>query len=144
MANVQRIEGRMSTFGGPNDQGVKPTEGLAIVERKELEGLAHLRGLFLPEQPEGTSGLARQLDPEKFYVACRWDYSQSPKSYLQRTQVAVYSPQRPERKIQAQPIDWGPNENTGRAIDLSPGLADALNLKTDDRCVVELPLPDDR
>ena len=28
--------------------------------------------LFLPYQPEGTSGLARRLNPFIHYIACRW------------------------------------------------------------------------
>jgi len=38
----------------------------------------------------------------------------------------------------AKPVDWGPNLNTGRVADLSPGLAHFLHLGTDD--VVEVTL----
>ena len=34
--------------------------------------------------------------------------------------------------MDAQPVDWGPHISTGRVADLSPGLAKALGLQTDD------------
>ena len=36
------------------------------------------------------------------------------------------------RTADARPADWGPNISTGRVADLSPGLAAALGLQTDD------------
>jgi uncharacterized protein (TIGR02594 family) len=39
------------------------------------------------------------------------------------------------------PVDWGPNANTGRVIDVSPGVMAALGLKTDDTVTVTIPLP---
>ena len=36
------------------------------------------------------------------------------------------------RTVDARPADWGPNIATGRVADLSPGLAAALGLETDD------------
>jgi len=36
------------------------------------------------------------------------------------------------RTTDARPADWGPNISTGRVADLSPGLAAALGLQTDD------------
>ena len=36
------------------------------------------------------------------------------------------------RAADARPVDWGPNIATGRVADLSPGLAEALGLQTDD------------
>ena len=41
----------------------------------------------------------------------------------------------------AKPVDWGPNQNTGRVADLSPHLARVLELDTDDECQVEITLP---
>jgi hypothetical protein len=67
--------GKCSWFGGPNDKGVKPDEGLAFITKVE-----QAPQLFLPEQPPYTSGLARRLDPAVFYVACRWNYKQTPRA----------------------------------------------------------------
>jgi hypothetical protein len=65
---VFRVQGPMSTFGGPHDMGVSPSEGLALFEREDLQNPRH-RNLFLPSQPPGTSGLGRRLNPDKFYLA---------------------------------------------------------------------------
>ena len=70
-------EGTCSTFGGPDDTGVSPSEGLAFIYEVE-----EAPWLFLPKQPPGTSGLARRMDPSVFYIACRWDYDETPKEML--------------------------------------------------------------
>jgi len=130
--------GKMSTFGGPDDTGVAPGEGLALVNSQADFEL--LREYFLAEQPPGTSGWARRLNPEANYIACRWVYSQTPRSYLLGTLVQVTNPANGETAL-AKPIDWGPNQNTGRVADLSPGLARSLGLDTNDECQVEITLP---
>ena len=78
--------GRMSTFGGPADEGVGPHEGLALVGPADLANW-WWSCLFLPEAPAGTTGLARRLDPRAFYVAMRWDYERWPKNLLRNTVV---------------------------------------------------------
>lgn len=40
-----------------------------------------------------------------------------------------------------QPVDWGPNEKTGRVSDLSPGLMKALGITTDDVVTVRMEAP---
>jgi hypothetical protein len=126
------FKGKMSTFGGPHDMGVTPREGLALItEQNKHLYLEYL----LPYQPLGTTGLARCLNPEKFYIACRWDYSATPKSALGRILVKVTNPDN-GRSAFAKPVDWGPNVDTGRVADLSPGLARHLGLRTND--VVEV------
>src|SRR4030095_11221222 len=69
--------GTCSTFGGPDDTGVSPSEGLAFIYDYD-----EAPWLFLRQQPPATSGLARRLDPAVFYLACRWDYSQTSKEML--------------------------------------------------------------
>jgi hypothetical protein len=125
-----RVEGKMSTFGGPLDFGMQPDEGLALFGKPDLEDPKYT-DLFLPAPPPGTSGLGRRLNPNKFYFACRWNYSDTPKEFLRRSLATVENPQN-GRKVDARPVDWGPNESTGRVADLSPGLAAALGLNTDD------------
>jgi uncharacterized protein (TIGR02594 family) len=132
---ISTMTGKMSTFGGPTDKGVAPDEGLALCEVSEMD---KFDGYFLPEQPPGTTGLARRLDPASHYIACRWDYKQTSRSYLQGIMVMVTAK---GKTLKARPIDWGPNTNTGRICDMSPGLAAALGLQTDNTCTVDLPVP---
>lgn len=134
---TQTLSGRMSTFGGPDDPGVRPSEGLAIMTPADI---ASFPDLFLPAQPPGTTGLAKRLNPNADYIACRWVYKTTPKAYLRKTRVTVTNPATGASST-AQPVDWGPNDDTSRVADLSPGLAHKLGLQTDDTCVVVVPLP---
>lgn len=126
------VTGKASYFGGPNDEGVSPSEGLAFITA--IEDAPHL---FLPFQPEETTGLARRLNPYVHYVACRWDYAQTPKAAL-RESVAVVKALKTGIQLKAFPADWGPHEDTGRVADLSPGLMEDLGIKTDDEVEVTL------
>jgi N-acetylmuramoyl-L-alanine amidase len=128
-----RLTGRCSWFGGPNDMGVAPDEGLAFIF-----DVSDAPDLFLPTQPPGTTGLARRLDPAEYYVACRWDYDQYPKPSLLE-HLARVTAKKTGMSLLAAPADWGPNENTGRVADLSPGLMEALGITTDDEIDVEYP-----
>lgn len=130
-----KISGKCSWFGGPNDTGVSPSEGLAFIY--ELDDAPHL---FLPAQPKGTTGLARRLDPAKLYIACRWDYNVTSKDDLLNIKVLVRSPKTGKEFI-AEPADWGPHKDTNRVADLSPGLMDALGITTDDTVEVTIPAP---
>ena len=128
------LEGAVSWFGGPEDDGVSSDEGLAFIY--EYEDAPHL---FLDEQPPGTSGLARRLDPDVFYIACRWDYDVTPKEML-RDQNNLALVIVPGKRILAWPADWGPHSDTDRIADLSPGLMDALGIETDDEVEVIYPI----
>jgi len=131
---VATFYGRCSSFGGPKDMGVGPTEGLAFIY--SYDEAPHL---FLPSQPPGTTGLARRLNPEVFYVACRWDYNRTPKSMLREKKLmALVSAG--DKHLMAWPADWGPNSSTGRVADLSPGLMSALGIITDDNVEVVYPV----
>ena len=134
---TQTLTGKMSFFGGPDDRGVSPSEGLAILDFSHLN---QFREYFLPQQPPGTTGLARRLNPDAAYIACRWDYDVSPKAYLRSIKVEVSNPRTGQKEL-ALPVDWGPHRNTGRVADLSPGLARRLGLETDQQCMVLVPLP---
>jgi hypothetical protein len=128
--------GKMSTFGGPDDTGVTPDEGLSLYDSSEV---AANPGLFLAAQPSGTTGLARRLNPQAKYLACRWDFEATPKAFLKTITVKVSANGKSEEAI---PVDFGPSMATGRVADLSPGLADALDLDTNDECSLEVPLPE--
>ena len=127
----------MSSFGGPNDIGVSPSEGLALFDETDVP---NFKWLFLSNQPAGTSGVARRLNPSALYCAMRWDYSKTSKSFLRMNKVTVTSVRTGE-SVLAQPVDWGPNENTNRIIDLSPAILKTLQLNTNDVVRVTVSLP---
>ena len=127
------LRGKVSWFGGPEDTGVAPDEGLAFIY--DVDDAPHL---FLPKQPPGTSGLARRLDPEVPYVAVRWDYDDTPKPMLLEIKALVRST-KTGREFVAYPADWGPHVDTGRVADISPGLMEALGIETDDEVEVIYP-----
>lgn len=128
--------GRCSTFGGPEDTGVQPDEDLAFFEVEA--DIAKAPHLFLPYQPQGTTGLARRLNPHVHYIACRWDYDETPRSMLLE-EVAIVRARKTGIALTAFPADWGPNETTGRVVDLSPGLMQDLGIGTDDEVEVTFP-----
>jgi hypothetical protein len=129
------FEGSCSWFGGPGDSGVDEDEGLAFFY--EYGDAPHL---FLYEQPPGTTGLARRLDPTKPYVACRWNYAVTPKTMLaDRSLMAMVRSKKTGKSAYAWPADWGPHVDTNRAADLSPGLMEQLGLETDDEVEIIYP-----
>lgn len=128
--------GKISKFGGPNDMGVDADEGLAF-----LYDVDDAPFLFLPKQPEGTSGLARRLNPFVPYIAMRWDYDKYPKDMLASMDyVALVRSVATGRALFAFPSDWGPHVDTDRVCDCSPGLLEYLDLDTDDTVEVTWPL----
>jgi N-acetylmuramoyl-L-alanine amidase len=127
------VIGKCSYFGGADDMGVSPSEGLAFIS--SIDQAPHL---FMPTQPAGTTGLARRLNPWTPYVAARWDYGSTPKPSLLQD-MALVRATKTGIAIKCWPSDWGPNENTGRIADLSPSLMDALGIETDDEVEVIFP-----
>lgn len=125
--------GKVSWFGGPNDDGVADDEGLAFIY-----DMADAPHLFLPFQPEGTTGLARRLNPHVHYIAMRWDYDKTPADMLLR-EVALVRSKKTGFALTAFPADWGPHKDTDRIADISPGLMDDLGLLTDDDVEVTFP-----
>lgn len=131
--SVLTIRGKCSWFGGPKDTGSgDPNEGLALYDEEQA---AKRPDLFLSVGP----GLFRRLNPDAHYIACRWDYKQTPQTYLRSSKVKVTN-ERNGKSVAASPVDWGPNERTGRVADLSPGIMAALGLETDNVVMVEVPL----
>src|SRR5438045_8669260 len=76
-----RVEGKMSTFGGPHDLGMAANEDLALFTKADLQNPKYAY-LFLAASPSGTSGLGRRLNPEQYYFACRWNYAETPRDAL--------------------------------------------------------------
>lgn len=130
------LKGRVSWFGGPEDSGVSPEEGLAFIYNYE-----DAPDLFLLEQPPGTSGLARRLNPETSFLAVRWDYDRYPKEMLAScSYVALVRAVKNGRFAIAFPADWGPHDSTGRVADISKSLMRTLDLETDDEVVIIYPV----
>lgn len=118
------ITGKISSFGGPNDLGVKKLEGLALYSRTDRDPF----NLFLP----GGMGMARGLNPKALYCAMRWNYlRQGSVKEIRATLVRVFNP-RTGRKVYLRPADWGPGEQTGRLIDVSPEALAQLGAETDE------------
>src|SRR5262245_33509042 len=132
------LSGKCSWFGGPTDTGVAPDEGLAFIYDVDDQP-----DLFLPSQPSGTSGLARRLDPDEYYIACRWDYDnpEQTRSKLLVNKALVRSLKTGKEFI-AYPADWGPHDSTARVADISPGLMTAIGIESDDEAEVILPYED--
>ena len=134
------LRGSVSWFGGPEDMGVAPDEGLAFIY-----DVATAPHLFLATQPEGTTGLARRLNPCVPYIACRWDYDVFPKEMLASMDfVALVRAPFTGRQFRAWPSDWGPagpesDHDTGRVADISWGLLEYLGIMSDDEVEVIFP-----
>lgn len=94
----------------------------------------------MSSQPQGTSGLARRLNPNAYYIALRWNYNVTPAHFLRTTKVKITNPQN-GRSVYAWPVDWGPHARTNRIADLSPGVANFLGLHTGDYVHVYVPTP---
>jgi N-acetylmuramoyl-L-alanine amidase len=131
---VLRVKGKVSWFGGPDDTGVAPDEGLAFLHKVDDKP-----DIFLDEQPPGTTGLARRLDPDEHYIALRWNYEQFSKEFLRGDVFAKVRAPKTGREFWAAPADWGPHTSTGRVADLSPSLMARLGIETDDEVEVEFP-----
>ena len=128
------VTGTCSYFGGPDDTGVAADEGLAFIYEVDEEN----QFLFLPFQPEGTTGLARRLNPAVHYCAMRFDYADHPKDTLLQKVVLVRNP-RTGFALTCTPADWGPHGATDRLIDLSPSMMLDLDLDTDAEVEVVFP-----
>jgi hypothetical protein len=130
--------GKCSYFGGPDDTGVSPQEGLAF----HYDVTKTNQHLFLPF--DNGLGLARRLNPWVHYVACRWDYAVTPKTMLANSgQLALVRAIKTGRELTAIPADWGPHQDTGRVADLSPSLMADLGIETDDEVEVIYPYKGD-
>ena len=44
-------------------------------------------GLFFKQQPQGTTGLARRLNPDAYYIACRWNYQELARRGITRAKL---------------------------------------------------------
>lgn len=137
--------GKCSCFGGPQDLGMSFDEGLSCIEPDDLDNPVFGR-LFLPWQPQCTTGLARRLNPYARYIAMRWAYGAVnglqgnilPGWDREAIRRATFVVSCNGRTVQAQAADWGPDWGTGRVVDCSQGVLDAIGATTDDAVTVTL------
>ena len=86
--------------------------------------------------------MARRLNPDVPYVACRWPYTSANKPQWREVllkEMALVEAPSTGKFIKCYPSDWGPHADTGRVADISPGAMEYLGLTTDDSVKVTFP-----
>ncbi|HJZ68186.1 MAG TPA: hypothetical protein VKF81_08700, partial [Blastocatellia bacterium] len=85
------------------------------------------------------------LNPKSFYCAMRWNYHvqhmtpEEVKRWWANRKLAVTN-SKTGKSVAARAVDYGPHENTGLDIGISPGAAEALGVEVGDE--VEIALAD--
>lgn len=140
-ADMLRIEGKISHFGGPTDHDMSRFEDTAFVF--DEASAADYPGFFLPQTPGFPTGWGRRLDTTKHYIACRWDQLGIPKSFLRKptSLITVLNARTGVKVTDVRAIDAGPAAWTNRVADLSNSVEELLGLKTDDIAAVLIPRP---
>jgi hypothetical protein len=121
--------GKLGVFGGPKDRGIKPEDKLA-----------------LPTGPHGVYERIRSLNPKSFYCAMRWNYHvehltpEEVKRWWANKKLLVTNPKNGSAII-VRAVDYGPHENTGLDIGISPGAAEALGVEVGDEVDIALADP---
>lgn len=112
--------GKVGVFGGPKDRGIKPEDKLA-----------------LPTGPHGVYERIRSLNPKGFYCAMRWNYhvehltpEEVKRWWANRKLIVTNSKNGTAVVVRA--VDYGPHENTGLDISVSPGAAEVLEIDVGD------------
>ncbi len=112
--------GKVGVFGGPKDRGIKPDDKLA-----------------LPTGPHGVYERVRSLNPKSFYCAMRWNYHvhhltpEEVKRWWANKKLLVTNA-KSGNAVVVRAVDYGPHENTGLDISVSPGAAEALGVEVGD------------
>jgi len=121
--------GKISIFGGPKDRGIKADDKLA-----------------LPTGPHGVYERVRSLNPKSFYCSMRWNYHvhhmapEDVKRWWANKKLQITN-SKTGAAIVARAVDYGPHENTGLDIGLSPGAAEALGVEAGDEVDIALADP---
>lgn len=157
--------GRMSTFGGPRDKGdriygqaylsgapsprafIKKHTKLVgmgvILSKSEASKIDYFQG-NLEHWPLTTDWRGRKkhagpsalLNPNGHYCALRWRRGQRKATYNDKSpRILVWNPKNGKATVNLA-TDYGPHPSTHRYIDVSPGTARDLDLRTDDYCCV--------
>ena len=119
-AHLPATHGKVGVFGGPKDRGVKPDDKLALPTGRH----------FVYER-------VRTLKPESFYCSMRWDYHllhKSPeegKRWWANRKILITN-SKTGKAVVVRAVDYGPHENTGLDIGISPGAAEALGVEVGD------------
>jgi hypothetical protein len=122
--------GRVGVFGGPRDHSAKPDDKLALPTGRHFQ--------YEP---------VRSLNAKSFYCAMRWDYRQnhmSPeegKRWWANKKLLVTNPET-SQSVVVRAVDYGPHENTGLHISISPGAAEALGVEVGS--IVDIKFADQR
>ena len=129
-AHLPATSGKVGVFGGPKDRGYKPDDKLA-----------------LPTGPHSAFERVRTLNPKSYYCMMRWDYHiehMSPeegKRWWANKKLLVTSP-KSGQSVVVRAVDFGPHENTGLAISVSPGALESLGVEVGDE--VEIAFADQK
>jgi hypothetical protein len=122
-------QGKISIFGGPKDRGIKPDDKLA-----------------LPTGPHSVYERVRSLNPKSFYCSMRWNYhvqhltpEEVKRSWGNKKLLVTNA--KNGNAVVVRAVDYGPHENTGLDIGLSPGAADALGVEVGDEVSIAVADP---
>jgi WD40 repeat protein/energy-coupling factor transporter ATP-binding protein EcfA2 len=130
------IRGKFKTFGGPALSGTAKGE-LALLNAADVSSPRY--SALFRKNATRTESLPARLNPDTLYVAARWDYTSTPREYLRTIKVTLRN-SKTGQSTKAQPVDWGPPEDSGKAVDLSEGVKKELDLADGDNVEVEIPL----
>lgn len=121
--------GKVNIFGGPKDRGIKPDDKLA-----------------LPTGPHGVYERFRSLNPKSFYCSMRWNYhvqhltpEEVKRSWANKKLLVTNA--KNGNAVVVRAVDYGPHENTGLDIGVSPGAALALGVEVGDEVDIALADP---
>jgi hypothetical protein len=116
--------GKVGVFGGPKDRGIKPDDKLA-----------------LPTGPHSVYERVRSLNPNSFYCAMRFEYRightspEEGKRWWANRKLLITNPKN-SKSVVTRAVDYGPHENTGLDVGVSPGAATALGVEVGDEVVI--------
>jgi hypothetical protein len=109
--------GKAAIFGGPKDRSRKPDDKLGLPT-----------GLHFQYER------ARSLNPKAYYCSMRWEYRQQHmsteegKRWWANKKLLVSNPSGGAAVV-VKAVDYGPHENTGLVIGISPAAAEAIGIE---------------
>jgi hypothetical protein len=123
--------GLCSSFGGPADSGMAADTGLTLYEPHEADREPSLFVPAAPGRPDEPTW--RRLRTDAPYIALMFD-GRADGAYRRALQAARWRVTgfRSGCSVVARLVDRGPHPDTGRLLDASPGLLNAVDCRTDD------------
>ncbi len=122
--------GKISTFGGPYDSGMRRNEPLSLYNENEHAICDRWPDLFLPRSLDLTQGTSKRLRPDGLYFAYKFG-NQLSRDQLRRIPWILMNPVN-KKCVMVRLVDYGPHESTGRTFDISPKAGELLEVKTDE------------